>query len=159
MYLMIEQKHQQTSSACSFMISTSVTATWFRNVTYGSKAIFIKTHGSQESAVCISTGYGLDGRGVGVQLLAGAERSLHIDWLWAGWPRCRRSTPGRGKTFLLSTSTRPALRSTQPPIQWVPEPLSPRVKRQGRVDDQSPTSADVKNTWIYTSTPPYVFIL
>jgi hypothetical protein len=40
------------------------------------------------------------------------------------------------------------------PIQWVPG-----VKRPGRETDHSlPTSAEVKNTWIYTSTPPYVFV-
>jgi hypothetical protein len=38
--------------------------------------------------------------------------------------------------------------------------LFPRgVKRPGRESDHSPpTSAEVKNTWIYTSTPPYVFM-
>jgi hypothetical protein len=35
----------------------------------------------------------------------------------------------------------------------------PGVKRQGREADQSPpTSAEVKKMWIYTSTPPYVFM-
>jgi hypothetical protein len=33
------------------------------------------------------------------------------------------------------------------------------VKPQGREADHSPhTSAEVKNTWIYTSTPPYAFM-
>jgi hypothetical protein len=37
--------------------------------------------------------------------------------------------------------------------------LSPEVKRQKREADHSPlTSAEVKRTWIYTSTPPYVFM-
>jgi hypothetical protein len=41
-----------------------------------------------------------------------------------------------------------------PPIQWVPGPLSPGVKRPGReVDYSLPTSAEVKKMWIYTSTP------
>jgi hypothetical protein len=41
-----------------------------------------------------------------------------------------------------------------PPIQWVSEAISPGVKRQGRDADHSPpTSAEVKKTWIYTSTP------
>jgi hypothetical protein len=36
--------------------------------------------------------------------------------------------------------------------------LFPGVKRPGREADRSPpASAEVKNTWIYTSTPPYVF--
>jgi hypothetical protein len=35
----------------------------------------------------------------------------------------------------------------------------PGVMRQGREADHSPpTSAEVKKTWIYTSTPPYVFM-
>jgi hypothetical protein len=35
----------------------------------------------------------------------------------------------------------------------------PGVKRPGREADHSPpTSAEVKNTWLYTSTPPYVYI-
>jgi hypothetical protein len=33
------------------------------------------------------------------------------------------------------------------------------VKRQGREADHSPpTSAEVKKMWIYTSTPPYVYM-
>jgi hypothetical protein len=44
---------------------------------------------------------------------------------------------------------------TQPPIQWV---LG--VKWLGGEADHSPTnSAEVQNTWIYTSTPPYTFIV
>jgi hypothetical protein len=60
---------------------------------------------------------------------------------------------------IFSTSSRPALRSTQPPIQWVPGALSPGVKRPGRDADHSPrTSAEVKKMWIYTSTPTYAFM-
>jgi len=45
--------------------------------------------------------------------------------------------------------------TTQPPIQWVPGALSLGVKRPGRDADQSsPSSAEVKNTWSYTCTPP-----
>jgi hypothetical protein len=45
------------------------------------------------------------------------------------------------------------------PVKWVPGALSPGIKRQGSEADHSPpTSADVKITWIYTSTPPYVFM-
>jgi hypothetical protein len=45
------------------------------------------------------------------------------------------------------------------PIQWVPGALSRGVKRQGREADHSPvTSAEVKKTWTYTSTPPFVFM-
>jgi hypothetical protein len=63
-------------------------------------------------------------------------------------------SPGRVKNFLFSKSSRPALRSTQPPIQWVPGALSPGVKWPRReVDHSPPTSAEVKKIWIYTSTP------
>jgi len=47
----------------------------------------------------------------------------------------------------------------QPPIQQVPGALSSGVKRQGcEVDYSSPSCAEVKNVWRYTSTLPYVFI-
>jgi hypothetical protein len=50
--------------------------------------------------VRIATSYGLDDRGVGIP------------------------SPGSVKNFLFSSSSRPALGSTQPPIQWVPGALS-----------------------------------
>jgi hypothetical protein len=51
------------------------------------------------------------------------------------------------------------LGSNQPPIKWVPGALSLGVKRQGHEADHSPpTGAEVKKIWIYTSTPPYVFM-
>jgi hypothetical protein len=42
------------------------------------------------------------------------------DWLRAGRQRGRNSSSGRVKNFLFSTSSRPTLGSTQPPIKWVP---------------------------------------
>jgi hypothetical protein len=47
-------------------------------------------------------------------------RSRDSDWLRAGRPRGRSSSPCKIKNFLFSTSSRPALEPTQPPIQWVP---------------------------------------
>jgi hypothetical protein len=86
-------------------------------------------------------------------------RSRYSDWLRAGRPRGRSSRPGGVRNFHFSMSSRPALGSTQPLIQWVPGALSSGVKRPGReADHSSPTSSEVKNTWIYTSTPPYVFM-
>jgi hypothetical protein len=69
------------------------------------------------------------------------------------------SSSGAVKNFLFSTSSRPALGSTQPPMQWVPGSLSAGVKRPGREAHHSPpSSAEVKKIWIYTSTPLYVFM-
>jgi hypothetical protein len=52
---------------------------------------------------------------------------------------------------MFSTSSRPALGPTQPPVQWIPGAFS-----SGREADRSlPTGAEVKKMWIYTSTPPY----
>jgi hypothetical protein len=46
-----------------------------------------------------------------------------------------------------------------PPIQWVLGDFPPELKRPGREADHSPpTSVQVKKTWTYTSTPPYVFM-
>jgi hypothetical protein len=44
------------------------------------------------------------------------------------------------------------------PIQWVPGHLSPELKRPGREADHTFSSAQVKKTWTYISTPPYVFM-
>jgi hypothetical protein len=78
--------------------------------------------------------------------------------LRAGRPKGRSSSPGRVKKFLF-TSSRPALGSTQLPIQWVPGFFFSGLKRQGREADHSPpASAEVKKIWIYTSTPLYAFV-
>jgi hypothetical protein len=70
-------------------------------------------------------------------------------WLWAGRPRGRSSSPSRVKNFHFSTSSRPALGPTQPPIQWVPVALSTGVKRPRRETDHSPpTIAEVKKCGI-----------
>jgi hypothetical protein len=47
------------------------------------------------------------------------ERNRHSDWLRAGRPRGRSSSPARVKNYLFSASFRPAQGSTHPPIQWV----------------------------------------
>jgi hypothetical protein len=89
---------------------------------------------SRDSAVGIATGYGLDERGVGVRVPVGARiftSPCRPDQLW-------------GPPNLLSNGFRG---------------LSPGVKRPGRVADHShPTNAEIKKTWVYTSTPPCVFM-
>jgi hypothetical protein len=78
----------------------------------------------------------------------------YSDWLRAGRPRGWSSSSGRGKIFLLSTSSRSVLGPPQPPILWVPGALSRGVKQPEReADHLSPSSAEVKNKWLYTSRP------
>jgi hypothetical protein len=87
------------------------------------------------------------------------QRSRYSDWLGAGRTRGRISSPRSLENFLFCTSPRAVLGSTRPPIQWVTRALSPEVKRPGHeVDYSPPASAEVKKIWIYTSTPPYVFM-
>jgi hypothetical protein len=87
------------------------------------------------SAVGITTGCGLDDK------------------------RDRSSSPSRVKNCLFSTSFRPVLGPRQPSFQWVTGSLSTGVKRPGcEANHSPPTSAEVKKTWIYTSTPPYFFM-
>jgi hypothetical protein len=51
-------------------------------------------------------------------------------------------------------SSRLALVSSQPPNQRLLGALSSGIKRQGREADHSPpASAEIKEIWIYTSTP------
>jgi hypothetical protein len=57
--------------------------------------------------------------------------------------------------FLFTTASRTVLGATQPSIQWVPGALSLGVKRPESEADHSPaSSAEVKNAWSCTSTPP-----
>jgi hypothetical protein len=81
----------------------------------------------------LETGYGLDGRGVGVRVPVGARffsSQCRPNLFWG--PSSHLSNGYRG--------------------------LFPKwVSGQG-VRLTTPTGAQVKNTWIYTSTPPYVFM-
>jgi len=56
--------------------------------------------------------------------------------------------------FLFPTASRPALRTIQPPIPWVPEALSLVVKRPGREADHHLRLVRRSRMWRYTSTPP-----
>jgi hypothetical protein len=72
--------------------------------------------------------------------------SRYSDWLRGGRPRGWSSSPSRVKNFLLPMSSRPAVGSTQPPVEWVPGTLSSGVKQSGReADYSSQASAKVKN--------------
>jgi hypothetical protein len=63
--------------------------------------------------------------------------------------------PAGAGNFLFTTMSTSALGPSQPPIQWVPRVISLEVKRLGCEADQSPpSSAEVKNPWSYTCTPP-----
>jgi hypothetical protein len=86
-------------------------------------------------------------------------RHSSSDGLRAGRPRGRSSSLDRVKSFHFSISSRPALGSTQPSVQWATGTLTPGVKQQERKAYHSPpTSAEVKKMCIYTSTPPYAFM-
>jgi hypothetical protein len=53
---------------------------------------------------------------------------------------------------------RPALGPTQLHIRWIPGVLSPSINRPGReADRSSPSSAEIKNEWSYTSTSPSMY--
>jgi hypothetical protein len=68
-----------------------------------------------------------------------------------GWFESRQ---GLG-IFLFITASRPALGTTQPPIQWVTGAISLGLKRSGHQADHSPPSSAVFNYgWNYTFTPP-----
>jgi hypothetical protein len=90
---------------------------------------------SRDSSVGIALGYGLDDRGSRVRLPAGAGNfSL----------RHRVQNGSESHPASYPTGTRA---------------LSLGVKRPVREADHSPPlSAEVKNAWIYTSTPQYVFM-
>jgi hypothetical protein len=87
------------------------------------------TYGSRYSAVGIATGYELDSREVGV-LVPEASRVFSTSML--------------------------ALRTTQPPIRWIPEGGVERPVNEA--DHSPPTTAETKNTWTYAPTPPFVLI-
>jgi hypothetical protein len=87
------------------------------------------------------------------------EPQQYSNYLWVG-RRGQSLSPGRVKNVIFSTSFRPVLRPTQPPIQWVPEDLFMGVKQPGSdAHHLPPSSSKVKEMWIYTSTPPYAFMV
>jgi hypothetical protein len=124
--------HYIFSIHINIIIASSLFYTDFPTNLYGFFVSVMLT-GSRDRVVGIATGCGLDSRGVGFRV------------------------PVRSRNFTFSTSCRPAL--TQSLIQCVPGALSQGVKWPRReADHSSPTSAEVKKMWIYTSTPPYAFM-
>jgi hypothetical protein len=82
-------------------------------------------------SVGIALGYGMDDRGSRIRFPAGAGN------------------------FSVHHRVQTGLKPTQPPIQWVLGALSQVIKRLRREAGHSPpSSAEVKNAWSYTSTPP-----
>jgi len=67
----------------------------------------------------------------------------------------------KGDSFLLySRASRPAAEPTNLAMQWVLREVLRGIKRPASEADHSfPPSAEVKNMWIYTSTPFYAFII
>jgi hypothetical protein len=101
-------------------VYNSLYTTWAETIFQSSKEttskyldIKLQFMRSRNSVVGIATGYGLDDRGVGVRVPVGSR-------------------------ILFSTLSRPALRSTLRPIQWVPWALSQGLKRPGNEADHSP---------------------
>jgi hypothetical protein len=80
------------------------------------KSLRYKSTGSRDNADGIATGNGLRRQ------------------------RGGSSNPSKVKNFLFSMSSRLVLGPAQPPIQWVPVALSPRVKRPGHEADRPLTS-------------------
>jgi hypothetical protein len=76
-----------------------------------------------------------------------------MGWMTAIW------FPSRAGNFSFTAAFRPALEPTQPPIQWVPGALCVGVKPLGHeAEHPPPFSAEIKNAWSYSWTPPYVFM-
>jgi len=73
-----------------------------------------------------------------------------MGWMIGGFESWQRL-----EIFLLTTVSRPVLGPTQPPIHWVQGTLMLGLKQRGwEADHSPPSSADIKNAWSYTSTPP-----
>jgi hypothetical protein len=90
----------------------------------------------------------------GLLILSSDIRSIKPDVRGNG-----TSIPSGGKDFLFSTASRPALRPTQPPSQWVSRTLFLGIKRPGNeAHHLTSSSATVTNALRYTTTPPFVLI-
>jgi hypothetical protein len=70
------------------------------------------------------------------------------------------SLPCQAFHRLIHTHHHLGLVPTQHSIHWVPGALFPWLKQQGHEADYlTPTCAEIKKMWSYTSTPPYTFMV
>jgi len=84
---------------------------------------------------------------------------LFTEYMRAVWKARELAAVLRCYAVLLTTTSRPALGPSQLPMQWVPGVVSQELNRPGREAYHSrPSTAEVQNAWIYTSTPQYAFI-
>jgi hypothetical protein len=64
------------------------------------------------------------------------------------------------EVFLFAAASILSLLSTQSPTKCVPDALFSGINQpKHKADHSPPSSVEVKNTWICTSTPPYVLIV
>jgi hypothetical protein len=83
------------------------------------------------------------------------ETSQYSD-LITGWTTMIRFPAGA--IFVFINASRPAVGPIKPPIQWVSGDIYPGSNVSGVWRWPPPFSAEVKNAWNYTSTPPFVYI-
>jgi hypothetical protein len=69
-----------------------------------------------------------------------------------GRPRNPGSIPDTAKTVTFSKVSRPALGTTQPPVQWTPKIGPSHVPRRGRNHSHA-SIAEAKNKWYYLPIP------
>jgi hypothetical protein len=82
-----------------------------------------------------------------------------ISWTAGNYSQWDPGTAGSFQTCMRLQEPWPALRPTQPPIQWVQGTLYSGVKWLEHESDHSPpSSAKDKNAWSYTTTSEYVFM-
>jgi hypothetical protein len=85
-------------------------------------------------------------------------RSRYSDWLQAGRPKGRSSSPGGYEISFIHVA-QTGSGAPQPSYLMGIGGSSPRAKRSGCEADHSPlNSAEVKKTWFCTFTSPYVFM-
>jgi hypothetical protein len=91
-------------------------------VFFANKTDMVHMTRSQDSSVGIATELRLEEREIGLRF------------------------PARARDFSLLHNVHTGSGTTQPPIQWVPGALSPRVKRPGcKADESPPSSVEVNN--------------